>query len=215
MDPRQSSHHQPSKHVSPARAGMDPDPERDRIVVSPARAGMDPEDSRFSHMFPPHARGWTPQADLGVERSRSLVSPARAGMDPLAKAMAYPARICFPRTRGDGPGVLRLTDSGASCFPRTRGDGPGLAPCGYEPRPRGFPRTRGDGPPCSRYKSQMRPIEFPPHARGWTRRYQSEVTPEVDLDVVSPARAGMDPCQRIDTSSWLGPVSPARAGMDP
>ena len=50
-----------------------------------------------------------------------------------------------------------------------------------------FPRTRGDGP-YDRFEELERSM-FPPHARGWT------LVHEIDglIEVVSPARAGMDP----------------------
>ena len=50
----------------------------------------------------------------------------------------------------------------------------------------GFPRTRGDGPLEEIIRVGV--TEFPPHARGWTRRLSAI---KRDL-VVSPARAGMD-----------------------
>ena len=68
--------------------------------------------------FPPHARGWTLQGD---ERTvRVLVSPARAGMDlPLPQVPA----TCwgFPRTRGDGPGMVNVRTCFSPFPPHARG----------------------------------------------------------------------------------------------
>ena len=57
-----------------------------------------------------------------------------------------------------------------------------------------FPRTRGDGPLTCRACIRVR--MFPPHARGWTAAERCAARAEV----VSPARAGMDPGPR----SWRG-----------
>ena len=75
----------PALPVSPAHAGMDPQP--GRISHPPFRfprtRGDGPHrqvrDSR-THRFPPHTRGWTLSAQLQI--SDGLVSPAHAGMDP-------------------------------------------------------------------------------------------------------------------------------------
>src|SRR5690606_12112939 len=51
----------------------------------------------------------------------------------------------------------------------------------------GLPRTRGDGP--LRLSVHSPSMRSPPHARGWTPSGGLRV----ELVVVSPARAGMDP----------------------
>ena len=192
--------------------------------ASPARAGMDPTDgssTRLSRSFPrtrgdgpaghgrlrpvdwlpPHARGWTltyPWWEGGVG-----ASPARAGMD-LEPARSTFGSICFPRTRGDGPRVMRRMLMIQGLPPHARGwtaAPPRCAPVrGASPARAGmdrrrtrrrarrncFPRTRGDGPPS--WTMTREETVLPPHARGWTR-----VTLAANLGPrASPARAGMD-----------------------
>ena len=113
---------------------------------------------------------------------------------------------CFPRTRGDGPALNGRTVKDGSFPPHARGwtagseEAGGLplvspARAGMDPRqarpaPRShcFPRTRGDGPDdqVTTLVQEM----FPPHARGWTR----PIPRIVQIERVSPARAGMDRC---------------------
>ena len=112
----------------------------------------------------------------------------------------------FPRTRGDGPLEVRKREGYRWFPPHARGwtlAKPGLprdhtvspARAGMDPRqarpaPRShcFPRTRGDGPDdqVTTLVQEM----FPPHARGWTR----PIPRIVQIERVSPARAGMDRC---------------------
>ena len=70
--------------------------------------------------FPPHARGWT--AGRVRNAAIAMVSPARAGMDLFGDS-SKTFFLCFPRTRGDGPPKLRISQR-QIVFPRTRGDGP-------------------------------------------------------------------------------------------
>ena len=161
------------------------------------------DDARHpTRQFPPHARGWTlPPLD---DQRDPAVSPSRAGMDPWPRA-AVDCRHGFPRTRGDGPGAIKLKGISSSFPPHARGwtrtPRPGMGQAGVSPAragmdppsgrsPRtdsGFPRTRGDGP-ASYYPGDTVTV-FPPHARGWTRIARKPAT----HTGVSPARAGMDP----------------------
>ena len=61
------------------------------------------------------------------------------------------------------------------------------------PTPNRFPRTRGDGPLDDSASGNR--MLFPPHARGWTQ-HRCRFAP---VEVVSPARAGMDPHSDLDT----------------
>ena len=111
----------------------------------------------------------------------------------------------FPRTRGDGP-VSRTNARHVESFPphargwtRDRGHRRGqqsVSPAragmdrtttGWSRTTRRFPRTRGDGPIAIR--CLLTSSRFPPHARGWTAKFQSSE----QRAQVSPARAGMDP----------------------
>ena len=175
--------------VSPARAGMDPSTTTRSASGSsfPRTRGDGPPSSItifLPRSFPPHARGWTCRP--APRRVSGRVSPARAGMDPQFAAMV--ATISrFPRTRGDGPdpAVMKLD---VPLFPPARaGMDPSLARCVH--RMARFPRTRGDGPSGLRRGASSR--LFPPHARGWTPRR----TYRTNTLLVSPARAGMDPCR--------------------
>ena len=93
--------------VSPARAGMDPDPEESHKVQNrfPRTRGDGPghtQTSDIENRFPPHARGWTFLKEHVL--LPPSVSPARAGMDRIP---CYSSALfaCFPRTRGDGPTI--------------------------------------------------------------------------------------------------------------
>ena len=117
--------------------------------------------------FPPHARGWTGGGSIAT--GAAVVSPARAGMD-LISMFKSTERICFPRTRGDGP----------------RGTPPTAAAIWFPPHARGW--TPG-------HERHLHPGRVSPHARGWTVL----ATAQRDVGRVSPARAGMDllaPCPR-------------------
>src|SRR5690606_13959060 len=107
----------------PARAGMDPRPDRARIAPEslPRTRGDGP--GQYVPLLwigrsPPHARGWT----AGVLADESVVplSPARAGMDPLPKKEL---RLCvpLPRTRGDGPPSGASVGSLVASPPHARG----------------------------------------------------------------------------------------------
>ena len=163
----------------------------------------------------PRTRGDGPG---NVRRSRKVmaVSPARAGMDPELSA-----QVCFPRI---GPRRSPFP-------PHARG---WTVPGDRQPsRSRSFPRTRGDGP---WWRTASLPTStFPPHARGWTLDHARDRFG----DIVSPARAGMDPFSKEivrrrresrptrfppHARGWTPAhvhrlasvaVSPARAGMDP
>src|SRR5690606_27492290 len=133
------------------------------------------------------------------------LSPARAGMDPIADSIAA-TDITLPRTRGDGPQPPGCPGRQRHSPPHARGwtcDESGdfgcvvLSPAraGMDPgtpfAPRTtltLPRTRGDGPPP--HGGTGLGTVSPPHARGWTLEGPRSATPR-DL---SPARAGMDPC---------------------
>ena len=196
-----------TEDVSPARAGMDPvrNPRPGLIMRFPRTRGDgpdQPDNLPTALAFPPHARGWT--AGRSARPPHDEVSPARAGMDPGGARRGRRGRR-FPRTRGDGP-WWRATRATRPTFPphargwtrrryqRQRHHRVSPARAGMDRirsdarrQRRSFPRTRGDGP-------QQRLLDlggqrFPPHARGWTvdRRCRGE------SEVVSPARAGMDP----------------------
>ena len=158
-----------------------------------------------SSMFPPHARGWTSrEPEVGCGRT---VSPARAGMDPRT-ATAPSGTPRFPRTRGDGPSRTAAAAASFSFPPH----GAGMDPAATATRSvlARFPRTRGDGPRVG--SDAVSHVMFPPHARGWTHRPR-DGSP---ADLVSPARAGMDPpaprrrgrrC-RFPRTRGDGPVTP-------
>ena len=111
----------------------------------------------------------------------------------------------FPRTRGDGPVLWSSTMNSSAFPPHARGwtaltnmlrEGLTVSPAraGMDRsgaaairRAFGFPRTRGDGP--VKLDQVRREDGFPPHARGWTCR----MVWCANSQMVSPARAGMDP----------------------
>ena len=112
-----------------------------RGTVSPAHAGMDLQrgaghearrrfprtrgDGPLSRLgkghefrFPPHTRGWTFRP---VEKLSDLdVSPAHAGMDRRISTHGL-TRLCFPRTRGDGPVEDWVNELIVPFPPHTRG----------------------------------------------------------------------------------------------
>ena len=204
--------------VSPARAGMDR-ARRSRCAAPwrfPRTRGDGPDHGgQFAvrPVFPPHARGWTRggPARLGSRR----VSPARAGMDRPWCVAPTPCE-CFPRTRGDGPALIRVPKLADWFPPHARGwtgDGRRDPPvravsparAGMDRRrwvllvgPCCFPRTRGDGP--SRSSAGAMFLEFPPHARGWTAPAANRRAG----GAVSPARAGMDPGSGTDGAGTAG-----------
>ena len=109
--------------VSPAGAGMDRRNSRRRRSSTrfPRRRGDGPS-SRSGMigyvLFPPQARGWTVRP--GDRDEFRGVSPAGAGMDPAPDpSSTAPGR--FPRRRGDGPLVERLTDADPDFPPQARG----------------------------------------------------------------------------------------------
>ena len=121
-------------NVSPARAGMDPVHIRDEAQGQcfPRTRGDGPGGHACCegrHMFPPHARGWTPV--LCLANDSLPVSPARAGMDPSTPSSDFLA-WCFPRTRGDGPPRYPGISLTAEFPPHARG----WTPYGATKRPR-------------------------------------------------------------------------------
>ena len=172
--------------------------------------------------FPPHARGWTPDAP-GMVLSPE-VSPACAGMDRISRRLIV--AVCgFPRMRGDGP-VGRDQGGRRRAFPphargwtqghvpdvRERAVSPacaGMDPMRAQriPDATGFPRMRGDGP-IAEWTLRIQGL-FPPHARGWT----CTILEVVPTCVVSPACAGMD---RFWTTTGIGfPSFPRMRGDGP
>ena len=170
----------------------------------------------------PHTRGWTPGvADQGgVQRG----FPAHAWMDREPAQRAWrPARL--PRTRGDGPTLLRLHADRALASPHTRGwtrsgkcrlelrlGFPAHAgmdlPSPWLPRSRRrLPRTRGDGP--LRGKGRSGGAAASPHTRGWTVGHRELLGSSGGF----PAHAGMDPgagrgarrCLRLPRTRGDGP----------
>ena len=152
-----------------------------------------PDETRLIE-FPPHARGWTPDARLDHDQRR---------------------QSRFPRTRGDGPVLSAFLDSCLQSrrFPRTRGDGPiGFARHGQYQNSRVSPARAGMDPASTYARSIRERCRFPPHARGWTPRHRE--TKKYGHPDVSPARAGMDLVLTFLLVTRLQMVSPARAGMD-
>ena len=110
----------------PAHAGMD------RVVaaasrrpntVSPHTRGWTPMakniDGAAGEPVSPHTRGWTLGDQDGGDGHRGF--PAHAGMDLSGGRRSGPSRSRFPRTRGDGPGCLRLRSETGEVSPHTRG----------------------------------------------------------------------------------------------
>ena len=109
--------------VSPACAGMDllTMPWDDGGRSFPRMRGDGPEsftNGPGSDEFPPHARGWTCSA--GPLCAVAVVSPACAGMD-LSYCPKVRTTSRFPRMRGDGPPVRRLTACATWFPPHARG----------------------------------------------------------------------------------------------
>ena len=172
----------------------------------PRTRGDGPHGRRYGHIvgvFPPHTRGWT---GVGFDPEPFLcVSPAHAGMD---RCNVHANLLCwsFPRTRGDGPALVGAVKDVLLFPPHTRGwtsskhqkDGHCMvspAHAGMDrtlthaARPyRSFPRTRGDGPLVAFLEAHN--DMFPPHTRGWTGGPGGPGHGKG----VSPAHAGMDPC---------------------
>ncbi len=138
-------------------------------------------------------------------------SPAHAGMDP-PRPRSSGRRPWLPRTRGDGPRRRHVWRGFPPAPPHTRGWTPkklsvklisngSPAHAGMDPAlnnvqavSKGLPRTRGDGPTIILPDGSQ--SEAPPHTRGWTAWAQARA----NLDVGSPAHAGMDPCRLRRTS---------------
>ena len=109
------------RRVSPAHAGMYRFLEipKGGYMCFPRTRGDVPYAGRHGSTgceFPPHTRGCTrEEIPWGI-----IVSPAHAGMYPVY-VLRYATRCCFPRTRGDVPG-LSSGEGGLSVFPpHTRG----------------------------------------------------------------------------------------------
>ena len=162
-------------------------------------------------VLPPHTRGWT--RSPSAPAAQHAASPAHAGMDPPG-ASSRPCPRRFPRTRGDGPGPLPLSQSRAPLPPHTRGwtregravprhaaaspahAGMDPAGCGSWSASACFPRTRGDGPSVGEVGSLVSVL--PPHTRGWT---WAVFDPDA-MPPASPAHAGMDPPRASSGRSW-------------
>ena len=179
----------------PAHAGMDlapaaPGPPASRL---PRTRGDGPRyvlQGRIAERASPHTRGWTHLRPQG--NRRALGFPAHAGMDPWRAPRAW-RRTRLPRTRGDGPSVMRLSSSSGRASPHTRGwtltalidlerakgfpAHAGMDP--FEPASgfsvAGLPRTRGDGP--WDFSRCLRSYVASPHTRGWTRIEKRAVRP--------------------------------------
>ena len=191
----------------PAHAGMDPRPlqsarTRRRLPRTRGDGPNRPHTRPSVRPASPHTRGWTPAFVRCRHSWRGF--PAHAGMDPA------PGRQCragggLPRTRGDGPGLIRLIEPDDKASPHTRGWTVGLrqqqavavgfpAHAGMDPpRPRAsrspsrLPRTRGDGP-TNPTRTKAGEVASP-HTRGWTRGVGGQPGGHGGF----PAHAGMDP----------------------
>ncbi len=191
----------------PAPAGMVPrgGAEGHHGRAAPRTRGDGPPHAGRSHQAPrcsPHPRGWS--LGFPLVNGGAVLLPAPAGMVPLSWSDRL-RTAAAPRTRGDGPGKLRLCGSGMACSPHPRGwsQGPhrrqsltGLlpAPAGMVPSNQvaphltcAAPRTRGDGP-NSLCANQV-PGLCSPHPRGWSR----PVFPRGWSEALLPAPAGMVP----------------------
>ena len=93
------------------------------------------------------------------------------------------AANCFPRIRGDVPGVIRLRDEESSFSPHTRGCSGTVARC--TPRSGSFPRIRGDVPAAA--PATILPRTFSPHTRGCSGEHHGFLPHRL----VFPAYAGM------------------------
>ncbi len=200
---------------SPARAGIDRilDDEPSTSGGLPRTRGDRPRpdltDAEIASA-PPHARGST--RFLPRLRPRGRGSPARAGIDPTDSTRRSAASR-LPRTRGDRPAFGLDISYAARAPPHARGstlietppsEGSSGSPAraGIDPRDRRnparrarLPRTRGDRP--IRFKSWTKQGAAPPHARGSTLgRVQRG-----DRRHGSPARAGIDPCRSMFSTS--------------
>ena len=172
----------------------------------------------------PHTRGWT--LVLARRNGASEGFPAHAGMDRRRPRTAARRRR-LPRTRGDGPEIIRSGGGWRPASPHTRGwtrnrpparrNPPGFpAHAGMDPMAstrRQFmtrlPRTRGDGPEVRGLCRSMR--QASPHTRGWTRHDRLLALAGAGF----PAHAGMDPpvssgaagAQRLPRTRGDGPCS--------
>ena len=194
-------------YVCPARAGIDPS--RSAVTRTarslPRASGDRPLQAAANRVAPgsaPRERGSTLAGLPG--HLAEPVCPARAGIDPTA----WPAsgrRCRLPRASGDRPIGRGITADLERSAPRERGSTPGLlrarlghlvcpARAGIDPCPRAtsracarLPRASGDRP-C---RGNWRPTErtSAPRERGSTRLAGIQQR----LDVVCPARAGIDP----------------------
>ena len=211
----------------PAHAGMDPRarPPTRKTTRLPRTRGDGPGDwtnAASAEAASPHTRGWTPCA---IERPQGEAGfPAHAGMDPRLSRAIRSARW-LPRTRGDGPALVRHRARRVVASPHTRGwtrvrVGRERAVVGFpahagmDPaRPscaRGrkrLPRTRGDGPGIPKVEAKVDVAS--PHTRGWTRG----VKPASRWRSGFPAHAGMDP--ERPSSSASGRRLPRTRGDGP
>ena len=113
----------PPGPVSPARAGMDPRSGRSTMTLPriPRTRGDGPGGVAMCAVcqtYPPHARGWTVEAQ--EHGSGQGVSPARAGMDLIPGVRRGEYRS-IPRTRGDGPSTAGRRSSKNLYPPHVRG----------------------------------------------------------------------------------------------
>jgi len=196
----------------------------DAVAGSPAHAGIDPRRIRTRHRLtrlprtrgdrpslpnppkngigaPPHTRGSTSHCALA--HTRIYGSPAHAGIDP-AHTGANRRTPRLPRTRGDRPDPVYLSDKPKKAPPHTRGstlhrrhtrhrDLGSPAHAGIDPvrrvrleRNGRLPRTRGDRPPGDDAGQRYR--RAPPHTRGSTPQSARSRTTSRG----SPAHAGID-----------------------
>ena len=203
---RHSHPHVWGPHGFPAHAGMDPcgrNCARPAQRIPRTRGDGPPLLSTRPGLAKdsPHTRGWT--RGVRGHRAGARGFPAHAGMDPCV-IRPSPGGSWIPRTRGDGPGLITLTDVGAADSPHTRGWTPhhrarlrfphGFpAHAGMDRTHRSpafvtgwIPRTRGDGPGLVDPGDVF--LQDSPHTRGWTLPARSRPRPRPGF----PAHAGMD-----------------------
>ena len=158
------AHHQPSRTVFPAYAGMFRGLRLRRRILSrfPRMRGDVPPcgtPGTSPPTFSPHTRGCSISEVGGHVTGR--VFPAYAGMFRLSPSPTRPAS-CFPRIRGDVPAALPHSWVDIQFSPHTRGCSSLQPP--NQPCSRGFPRMCGDVP--SFWVTPRATFWFSPHMRG-------------------------------------------------
>ncbi len=238
------------REVLPAHAGMARRPGLPATAAptfSPHTRGW--PDNRWESLeaateFSPHTRGWPVMAacwdwarevlpaHAGMARTRPYSSCTRPAFSPHTRGWPSqppgPQKAVWrsPRTRGDGPRVIRHAAEIAGVLPAHAGmallslDTPRISPQ-FSPHTRGWPggrmsralatrsspRTRGDGPhPAARFLLEL-PV-LPAHA-GMARA--DPQTARFRLAVL-PAHAGMARDTPLPKTRSV-PVLPAHAGM--